>query len=72
MNAMFIMYANHKKVFSQKKVPANLEKDARVYFKVKNKLGMRVWWCEIKLNSEREKKLSLPCNSKWKKSFFIF
>ena len=36
MNEMFIMYANHEKVFSQKKNPANLEKDVCVYFKVKN------------------------------------
>ena len=32
MHKMFIMYAKYKKVFSQKKVPANLEKDFCVQF----------------------------------------
>ena len=40
MNEMLIMYVDPKNIFSQKKVPANLEKDVCVYFKVKNKLGM--------------------------------
>ena len=40
MNEIIIMYANHKKVFSQKKVSVNHEKDACLYLKVKNKLGM--------------------------------
>ena len=32
-----------------RKVPANLDREVRVYLKVKNKLGMREWWCEIKI-----------------------
>ena len=47
MNEMFIMYAHIKKKSSHESdVPNNLEKDACVYFKVKNKLDMcdRLVW----------------------------
>ena len=36
-----------KKSSHKRKVPANLEKDFCVYFKVKNKLGIFEFWCEI-------------------------
>ena len=39
-----------QKMCSQKKVSVNLEKDVCKYFKMKNKLGMCVRRCEIKLN----------------------
>ena len=71
LNEMFIMYANHKKDFSQNKVPANPEKDVCVYFKVKNKLGMCKCKCKIKPNKEREN-LSLLCDSKRKNPFFFY
>ena len=55
------------------KIPSNLKKDVCVYFKGKNELGMCECRCEIKLNQEWEKNVSLPCDSKWKDfSFLMF
>ena len=72
MKGMFIMYARYKKSTHKRKIPANLEKDNCVYFKVKNKLGMCVCWCEIKLIKDRERKMRLYLATANKIFFFFF
>ena len=37
-----------KKSSHKRKIPANLENNVYMYFKVQNKLGMSEYWCEIK------------------------
>ena len=50
-----------KKSSHKRKIPANLEKNVRVYFKVKNKLGMFECWCEIRPKLEERKSIfTLP------------
>ena len=58
------------KGFSRKKVRANLEKEVCVFFKVKNKLGKCVCWCEIKLKLQRAKMSLSTTNGKISFLFF--
>ena len=56
----------------KRKVSANLEKDACLYFKVKNKLGMFEYWCEIKPKLGERKFCIYLATANGKNIFFFF